>query len=116
MKHVPNGREESETAEGAAGRLSLQAPVKQVKLATKLDHRGTLGRTLWKAVRQAQALSLFPCQPKVLQKWRKTCERAKHRHPELSHLDPAAPHAVQVLQDAAQKQQRTNKTGWTRGS
>ena len=40
-----------------AGRHSLQPPGRQVKGAIQLDRRGTvLGRTLWKAVRQTQAL------------------------------------------------------------
>ena len=52
---------------------------------------------------------MFPCQPKLLQKLRRTCERAKHGHPELAHLDPAAPLAVQVLREAAQKQQRIDE-------
>ena len=76
-------------------RSSTTTEVKKLdaKGATKLQQRGTvLGRTLWKAV-------MLP--PHLLQKMRRTCCRAKHRHP--------APHAVQVLQGAAKMQLRSGE-------
>ena len=72
-------------------RTALSAASRDTKGNTKLDRRGTV------LVRTAQALRKFPCQPNLLQQLRRMCCRAKHRHPALSHLDPAAPGAARVL-------------------
>ena len=66
-----------------AGRHSLQTPVIEPNKETKLNGKGTvLGRTLWTAVRQAQALMSDPLQPHLVQQLRKASSRG---HPALTH-------------------------------
>ena len=93
--------------EGVTGRHALQHSVIEMKKATKLNRQGAvLGRTMWTAVRQAQALRSDPLQPHLLKRKRKVCSRAKRRHPAPAHLDPAGASAVR---EAGQNQHRVDE-------